>query len=56
MVYLAWSREVINNCKGINEELDNEYSLRSNRITTMISDMIYIMKFSIKQIGTILNE
>ena len=40
MVYLGWSREVINNCKGINEELDNEYSLRSNRITTMISDMI----------------
>ena len=30
--YLNWSHEVISKCKGINEQLDNEYDRRAKRI------------------------
>jgi (p)ppGpp synthase/HD superfamily hydrolase len=30
--YLNWSGELVSNCNGINEQLDNEYVLRAKRI------------------------
>lgn len=37
--YLNWSQEVISKCEGVNEALENEYSLRMARITSNYLDV-----------------